>query len=829
MKRIIPALLAAALLGGLVYATSRTWGSVPAFSYFLDVWNGAYRTARLAHESGKIDDARIPTISAPVSIYRDERNVPHITAQNDLDAVAALGYLIAKERLFQIDFQTRVASGRLSEIFGADRVKTDQFLRRTGMMIGAERTWESVQKNSPQTKAVLEAFTNGVNAYISGLSENDYPFEFRLLGYAPEAWSPIKSILVNQLMAFDLTFQGQLDDVVMEEMRGKIGDSAFQALYPNHSVLNVPQSPEAQGVVPASKSTSGGIKTDQQAKNVHLESRAITALLAARDDAGTLFGEAAEGKGSNNWVATGAKTRSGKPILAGDPHLGLSLPAIWYEVQMITPTMNMYGVTIPGAPLIIVGYNDNVAWSPTNTGADVVDFYTVKFEDSKQKRYFQSGGWESVEERIAPIRVKGGADVPDTMRITRWGPVITVENETLAVRWTAHESSTILEGIWGMNHAKNLDEFTKAQQKWDVPAQNLVFADNTGNISLRSCGHYPIRKRGHGRGVHDGTTDEGAWIGRVPFDSIPGSVNPERGWLESANQEPTPADYPYYLNYDWGDVWRSRRIHEFLNAAQNLTWQDFEHFQTDVKVMQWEFLKPMISALNLAPGTPAKKQALEGLMAWDGIATKENGGALLLHTFIGELRRQTWDEMLDTARNVRGNPSDPMIYHLLKNEPDSRWFDQTTTPERETANDILRSSMLAALDMMIVKYGTNTDAWQWGKQHNLVVRHLTRSDALKPLWRGPYPFVGFQATVVPAGNLMTTHSASWRMVVDFASGKPEGHAVYPGGPSGNPFSQWYDSQIPTWLQGTLYPLHKAASEAACKQASMRLTTVLSPQ
>jgi penicillin amidase len=828
MKRIISALLAAVLLSGLVYATSRTWGSIPAFSYFLDVWNGAYRTARMAHESGKIEDVRIPTLSAPVSIYRDERNVPHITAKNDLDAVAALGYLIAKERLFQIDFQTRVASGRLSEIFGADRVKTDQFLRRTGMMMGAERTWESVQKNSPQTKAVLEAFTSGVNAYVSGLSEKDYPFEFRLLGYAPEAWSPIKSILVNQLMAFDLTFQGQLDDVVMEEMRGKIGDSAFQALYPNHSVLNVPQSPEAQGVVPASK-RSGGIKSEQQAKNIYLESRAITALLAARDDAGTLFGETAEGKGSNNWVATGAKTRSGKPILAGDPHLGLSLPAIWYEVQMITPTMNMYGVTIPGAPLIIVGYNDNVAWSPTNTGADVVDFYTVKFEDGKQKRYFQSGGWEPVEERIAPIRVKGGADVPDTMRITRWGPVITVENEAVAVRWTAHESSTILEGIWGMNHAKNLDEFTKAQQKWDVPAQNLVFADNAGNISLRSCGHYPIRKRGHGRGVHDGTTDEGAWTGRVPFDSIPGSVNPERGWLESANQDPTPADYPYYLNYDWGDVWRSRRIHEFLSGAQNLTWQDFGHLQTDVKVMQWEFLKPMINALNLVPQTTTKKQALERLVAWDGIATKENGGALLLHTFIGELRRQTWDEMLDTAQNLRGTPSDPMIYHLLKNEPDSRWFDHPATPERETANDILRSSMLAALDTMIVRYGTSADAWQWGKQHNLVVRHLTRSDALKPLWRGPYPFVGFQATVLPAGNLMTTHSASWRMVVDFASGKPEGHAVYPGGPSGNPFSQWYDSQIPTWLQGTLYPLHKAASEADCKQSSMRLSAVLSPQ
>ncbi len=839
MKLRISALLAALLLGGLVYATSRSWCGIPAFSYFLDVWNGAYRTARLAHDNTRIDELSIPALSAPVSIYRDERNVPHITAQNDLDAVAALGYLIAKERLFQIDFQTRVASGRLSEIFGADRIKTDQFLRRTGMMLGAERTWEQIQKNSPEVRLILEAFTNGANAYISSLSPKDYPFEFRLLDYAPEAWSPVKSILVNQLMAFDLTFQGQLDDVVMEEMRQKLGDSAFQALYPNHSVLNVPQSPEVQGVVRSTSKNSSPQTGQTQAalipsllpkgEGLKLESRIITALLAARDEAGTLFGESAEGKGSNNWVVNGTKTRSGKPLLAGDPHLGLSLPAIWYEAQMITPTMNLYGVTIPGAPLIIVGFNDNVAWSPTNTGADVVDFYTVKFENNKQQRYFHNGEWKQVEERIKPIRVKGGADVQDTMRFTHWGPVITVENAAVAVRWTAHEASTILSAIWGMNHAQNLDDFTKAQQQWDVPAQNLAFADKSGNISLRSCGHYPIRKRGHGRGVHDGTTDEGAWTGRVPFDSIPGSVNPERGWLESANQEPTPADYPYYLGYDWGDIWRSRRIHEYLNAAQNLTRQDFEHFQTDVKVMQWEFLQPMISALNLAPKTAPQKQALAGLMAWDGIATKENSGALLLHLFIGELRRQTWDEMLDTAQNLRGNPSDPMIYHLLQTNPQSRWFDRTSTPERESASDILRSSMAAALDTLIAKYGSTPDAWTWGKQHNIVIRHLTRSEALKPFWRGPYPFIGFQSTVVPAGNLMSTHSASWRMVVDFANGKPEGHAVFPGGTSGNPFSKWYDSQISTWLGGTLYPLRKATSEADCKQASMRLSSVLSPR
>jgi penicillin G amidase len=826
-RHIFSTILAFILLVGIVYAASRSWGSVPALSYFLDVWNGSYRTARIAHKTSDTDELRIAGLTAPVRVYRDERNVPHITAANDLDGVTALGYLTAKDRLFQLDFQSRVASGRLAEIFGAERVSTDRFLRRTGMLFGAERTWDAMQKNNSPMKVVVEAFTRGANAYIQNLSERDYPFEFRLLGYTPEEWTPLKTILVNQLMAFDLTFQPQVDDVLMQEMNAKLGDSAFQELYPNHSPLNVPQSPEKRGVVvdAARRST-----ISEAVNTVSLEHRTVTALLAASADVGSLYAEAEEGKGSNNWVATGAKTKSGKPLLAGDPHLGLSLPSIWYEAHLITPTMNTYGVTIPGAPLIIVGYNDCVAWSPTNTGADVVDFYTIKFQDSTRKKYQHNGTWKTVEERVTPLRVKGGTAMSDTMRFTHWGPIVDVDGSTLplAVRWTAHEPSTILEAVWGFNHAQNLNDFTEAQRKWDVPAQNIVFADTSGNIALRSCGVFPIRVCGHGRGVHDGTTNAGAWTGRVPFDSIPGSVNPERAWLESANQEPVPAEYPYYLNYDWGDIWRSRRIHEFLTGAQNLEWQDFERFEMDTKVMQWEFLKPMLTALNLAPQDATQQLALQKLFAWNGIATSDNEGALLFHTFIGELRRMVWDEMRDSAASLRGNPADPMMYHLLKNEPGSRWLDIVQTPERETATDVLRGAMTAALEKFVKDYGTNPAEWQWSKQHKLVMRHLTRSDALKPLWRGPYPFGGFQATVVPAGSLMTTHSASWRMVVDFSSGKPVGRAVFPGGTSGNPFSVWYDAQIPTWLEGKLYTLRKPVSEEACKQASMRLSEVVKP-
>ncbi|TAE25463.1 MAG: penicillin acylase family protein [Candidatus Kapaibacterium sp.] len=852
-KQRLYTLLAAVLLGGIVYATSQPLGKLPVLSLFLDPWNGAYRTARNAHESSPVKELSIPGLRGEVRIYRDARNVPHIIAENDIDAVAALGYLTARDRLFQIDFQTRVAAGRLSEIFGAERIKADQFLRRTGMMLGAERTWENIQRENSDVKNVLEAFTSGANAYISTLSPNDYPFECRLLGYAPEAWSPLKCILVNQLMAYDLTFP--MTDIVMEETRKKLGDSAFAALYPNHAVISVPQSPEERGVVrPASNPLSPQYQAQQQQSNVSKNSTslAITQLLAMHRDVSTLFGEAAEGKGSNNWVVSGTKTRSQKPLLAGDPHLSLSLPAIWYEVQMITPTMNMYGATIPGAPLIIVGANEHLAWSPTNTGADVVDFYTVQFQNAQQENYWHNGAWKKVESRIQPIRVKGQADVQDTMRLTHWGPVMTVDAETpreqsLSVRWTAHEASTILSAIWGMNHAKNLAEFATAHKNWDVPAQNIVYADKQGNIALRSFGHYPVRKCGHGRGIHDGSTDAGAWIGRVPLDSVPGSINPAAAFLESANQDPVPSTYPYYLNYNWGDLWRGARIAEYLQSAQSLTPEDFEHFQTDVKVMQWAFIKESIQKLKCEEEcTGAKKQAVERLLAWNGVADTTNQAALLFHTFTRLLRRAVWDEMMvenidvqknvakgtsDTVRSkdLRGNPSDPMMWHLLKNEPNSEWLDNRTTPQRENADMVLKTALLQALDTLVADYGSNPEGWTWGRNHKLIIRHLTRAEPLKSLWRGPFPFVGAQATVLPAGSLLTTHSASWRMVVDFASGKPRVSAVYPGGPSGNPFSKWYDSQISTWLNGKLYATEQATSEEGCKQGNMRFSENLRPQ
>lgn len=814
---IIPAFV----LALICWASSRQWGTLPPLTLFLDVWNGAYNLARLTNEP-ESQSLHFKGLSSTVTVCRDERGVPHIFASNQRDAAFALGYLTAKDRLFQMDFQTRVATGRLAEVLGERAIDNDKYLRRTGMYLGAERTMAVIEQNKPDLKNLLEIYTQGVNTYINSLTDADLPLEFRLLHYKPEPWKPINTLFVNQIMALDLTFTGQSNDVKRAMLLEKLGETAMKELYPEHTPMPEPQSPEFQGIYTGSPKTQNTNITYSQTLHNTME-----LFLAHVRHAAQVFRDDAEGKGSNNWVATGNKTKSGKPLLAGDPHLSLSLPAIWYEAHIVTPETNIYGVTIPGTPGIIVGYNDYIAWSPTNTGADVLDFYTVTFENEHQQRYKYKGEWIPVHEDIRPLRVKGKPDLADTVRFTRWGPVITVQKQTLAIRWTAHESSTLLEALQGFQTAQNWKDFQSAQRYWDIPAQNLVFADNSGTIALRSCGKYPIRKKGHGKFIHNGETDEGEWIGYIPFESLPASVNPTRNWLESANQEPVPANYPYYLNYDWSNSLRAKRITQVLASTEQFDGNSFRALQTDVVSMQFysirDLLEQCIAEANI--NDPVKKAALEKLRSWNGVTGVESTETLLFKIFWDNFIPSVWDEIPDSISHY---PQQDLLLFLLQNNPESIWFDDRRTPEREQAKDICRRSILSAVDTLVIKYGSNPQNWAWGKNHTLVLRHLLRQTSVKPLWRGPFPFPGFSSTVLPAAGWTVTNSASWRMVVDFKDGKPAGSGVYPGGPSGNPLSPYYDNQVSMWLSGNLYPHYKPGSPETLDKSKILQTLILKP-
>ncbi|HMB90401.1 MAG TPA: penicillin acylase family protein, partial [Rhodothermales bacterium] len=519
----------------------------------------------------------------------------------------------------------------------------------------------------------------------------------------------------------------------------------------------------------------------------------------------------------NNWVAHGTRTATGAPILAGDMHLSVTLPSIWYEVHLVTPTMNTYGVTTPGTPLPVEAFTDHVAWAFTNTGADVIDHYALEL-DSTGTRYRYDDGFRDLRMEPDTILVAHSDPVIDTIYFSHWGPVMMDGEEAVALRWAAHEPSRTMTALWGMHHARNLSEFEDALRYWDTPMQNIAQADVDGNIAIRSTGFLPIRRSGNGVGLLDGSTDEAEWVGRVPFEELPHSNNPAQGFLSSANQQPTDASYPYYLGHDWRSSYRSLRIDSLLRGKSDHTVEDFQRYQADVHAMQYELFVPLLDSLtDLSSRADSLRQLLAG---WDGNATVDRPEPLVLDEFLDALTRFAWDE---SAFQRARRPAQYVLYGLLVNEPASPWLDIKNTTMREDASALLRYTLNATADTLEARYGWGVANWRWGDYHHIVFKHLTQSSALGALWRGPVEYPGFASTLSPAGRRETTHTASWRVVVDFSQTPPVGYGMYPGGQSGNPFSPLYDAQVMPYVQFQHYDLHKPTSPDGLAEATSQVT------
>ena len=815
-------------------------GGVPPLGTLLDPKDGLYRTARQSIPATS-EELALSGLEEDVRVLRDERGVPHIFAASDLDAVRALGYVVAQDRLFQLDFLPRVAAGRLASILGPSAVETDRFLRQTGMEWGAQKNLARIQEEGGIAWDLLEAFAAGVNQYVDGLAARDLPFEFRLLGYRPDRYAPIQTMRLLQYMAYDLSYG--TDDAAYAELQARLSPEDYALLYPANSRLYVPIIPEKGGGFTEEEPTErspwtgrvprSGEGVERGRRPSFLNHPALTgtppvqegsqserqrglpdvrqkaaALLAERAAfretlAGTVLEGFVEGKGSNNWAVGGSRSATGAPILAGDMHLSLSLPAIWYEVHMATPTMNTYGVTIPGAPLPVEAFNDYVGWAYTNTAADVIDHYALDL-DSSGTRYRCARRWCDIALVPDTIFVKGAAPAIDTLRYAHWGPVmVDSAGAAVALRWTAHDSSRVLQAIWGMNHAQDYDGFEAALRFWDTPMQNILYADVHGTVAIRSTGYLPVRRSGSGAGLLDGSTNASAWIGRVPFDELPHSVNPEQGFLTSTNQQPADSTYPYYINHDWHDSYRSLRIDALLRAQDQHSVEDLKRYQADVRAVQRDLFVPFLDTLaGLSPRADTLRQML---LAWNGETTVDRPEPLVLDVWLDTLEALAWDEA--DFENVP-EPGQTQLRHLLREMPASPWLDVQATPERERARDLLRLALEQTSAALEANYGWGAANWRWGDHHQVVFRHLTQSAALQALWRGPVEYPGFAATLSPAGALTTTHSASWRVVVDFSQTPPEGWGVYPGGQSGRPFSPLYADHLPTYLAFQHYDLLK---------------------
>lgn len=786
--KIFKALLAIAVTLTLIWALETKFGDLPPIAPFLNPATGFWQNAESGHTL-KQRELKLQGLQNKVIIRYDEHMVPHIFAQNDHDLYFAQGYVTATDRLWQMDIQTRSAAGRLAEIVGPKALAVDEYHRRMGMVYGAENTLKEMMED-PHLRVMINAYTDGINAYIHTLWKRDYPIEFKLLDYAPEDWKPINCALLLKLMSE--TLAGHSDAAALTSVLKKFGPKVTNDLFPDQTMHEEP-------IIPAG--------TKWNFKPLPLPKPSADFINAITEP--VLYKPKTEGIGSNNWAISGSKTASGYPILANDPHLNLTFPSIWYQVQLSAPGVNTYGVSIPGAPCVIIGYNHDISWGETNVDADVLDFYHIKFKDNQRNEYWYNHQWVKTTKRIEQIDIRGQAPVYDTVIYTKQGPVTyeTVNKRPkayddipadAAVRWIAHDRSKDLLTFYLLNRAKNYDDYRKALSYYTAPAQNFIFASRN-NIAMTVNGKFPLKFRDQGKYVLDGSDAADNWQGWIPFEQNPTAKNPARGYLSSANQSSTDATYPYYLNWSFGPYERGKRINDRLAAMQKATVDSLRILQSDTySIGAQDVLSTLISYIDESKLNAAQQEALNIVKHWNKRFDADEIGASIFNDWWLKFYEMVWDEF-DTKDHSLLYPSRDRTEQLLLKEPNSKWFDNAQTPDKETCADIVNHSFITAVNQLIKQRGKPGKSWEWGYVKSTYINHL----ANLPGFGAGNLIAGGSSSVVDA--LIDGHGPSWRMVVQMGP-QVKGYGIFPGGQSGNPGSRYYNDMLKTWEAGQLKPL-----------------------
>ncbi len=726
-------------------------------------------------------------LTEKVKIIFDRRRVPHIFAANTEDALFAQGYLLAQHRLWQMDISTRSASGRLSEIMGTKTLERDQLQRRRGMVFAAENAvnrW----KTSPEF-SFIEAYTNGVNAFIEQLQPADYPIEFKLLNYQPEPWTPLKTALFNKAMAEMLSRANE--DIEMTNVRELLGDAVTADLYPQ---LYPGESP----IIP------NEVAFDFTPVDLPEKNPPFIGLIEHK-----VYRKPPPNLGSNNWAVSGSKTASGYPILCNDPHLGLTLPSIWFELQINTPNSNVYGVCLPGVPGIVIGFNETSAWGVTNVGHDVVDWYKIRWTDAKKEKYIVDGQEKSAELKIEAYEVKGQGTVYDTVRYTHWGPVVHQQPEKLdqdlAMRWVAHNSAgNELKTFHGLNTNKSYADYRAAITNFASPAQNIVYANKQGDIGITVQGQLPIRSVEQGMVVQSGESAAAGWKGFIPMDQLPHVKNPARGFVSSANQRSTGTAYPYpYLSMHGGfEAYRGRTLNRKLDTMEQITVTDMQNLQTDVYGLKAaEALPGMLALVDETKLSELEKKYFDLLKNWDYQYERKASGPILFNSWYTLFYKKTWDEIYALAEdNEVSFPRSRRTITLLNEVPDHDFFDiQETKDTKETAKDIAQLSF-TEMAGKVASWETDGKQLEWSDYKKLSINHIGFIPAFS---RSDLEVEGDPKTLNAIGR---TWGPSWRMIVAFGPGKPKAYGIYPGGQSGNPGSPNYDNMLEDWAEGKYYEL-----------------------
>ena len=797
LKFLLAGLAAGGLLAVLALPLRFGESRLPRLGAFLNPYGGAYQSNDVDYY---LDDERLPGLRAPVEIYYDERLVPHIYASSSADLFFAQGFVQAQHRLFQLDLTARSAEGRLSEVLGARTRDFDLLRRRIGGGPLADRI-DSLWRLDPVAYEAVTRYAEGVNAYIASLEPRDYPIEYKLLDFSPEQWSPRSTALVAISMAYTLNFGN--DDLAATQVRDRFGRAVYDFLFPDRSALDMP-------VIPAGTSFNGGDSALLDAIRASEELVPGELLLAPPTPlSGRQPAPAPPGIGSNNWAVAGTRTATGNPLLANDPHLGLTLPSIWFESELHAGDFGVHGVSLPGVPGITIGFNADCAWGVTNVGLDVVDWHEVRYTDPARTRYEVGDGTTApIELRLERIRVRGEPDLVDTVRVTRWGPIAYTDTADaragLAMAWLTLQrpSGSAVRSFLALNTAQTVADFLAASQQFEWPAQNMVFANRAGDIALRVSGTRPRDLPDEGRFVRRPGDPEAK--GYLDPELNPFAVNPPQGYLASTNQVSTDATYPYPYRGIF-EHHRSRRANQLLASAAGLTVEDLQAFQLDDYSTLAGDLVPVWLRLLRREGLPARALGLATLIEpWRYRFAAGDFAPVIFERWLEAIERLTWDEFDGWTRPGAARlPPQWRLAELLRADPDNAWFDIQATPAREDAAAIVTAALVQvapALDSL-----RESGDYDWAVDNAPAVRHLARIPAFS------------RERLVTGGRAGTLDAQrgdvgpSWRMVVSLGD-TVRATVVYPGGQSGRPGHPHYDDFVDEWAAGQYFAvrLHSRA-------------------
>lgn len=778
-----------------------------------------------------------------VTVHRDELGIPTIVAGTAHDLFYAQGFVHAQDRFWEMDFRRHVTAGRVSELFGSSQVGTDAFLRTLGWH---EIAAQEVEALDDDTRAHYEAYADGVNAYLADREGAEISLEYAVLGlqnsgYTPEPWTAVDSVAWLKAMAWDLRTNIE-DETERAVLAQTLDAEQIAELYPGYPYETNPVIvPTITPPVAGDPDAGAEGETTTDTASTGIRWREVGDLFEA---ASALLGDTGEGIGSNSWVVSGALTESGMPLLSNDPHLGASMPSVWYQVGLRCSTVteacpfDVAGFSFSGMPGVIIGHNADIAWGFTNLTTDVTDLYLEKIEGDQ---YWRDGELVPLEVRTETLRVAGGDDVPLEIRSTVHGPIVSGLTEdftaiaedpssgqtdavttpeapsdadvpdgeyAVALQWTALQPGTTAEAIFALNTARDFTGFRQAAALFDVPAQNLIYADTQGNIGYQTPGRLPVRGAGDGSMPQPGWDSAYDWREFIPFDELPVSYNPESGYIVTANNAIVGEDYPHFLTNDWDYGWRAARIQHLIertSAAGKLTADDMTTIQADSEF--WMGKRLAVAYADVAVDGDGVRAALALLGQWDAQNDPDSAAAAYANVLWDELTQNLFARRAEPA-SVAGQGRMFLVVDRLLAEPNSAWW---TNDELGIAGqrEMLARSAVDAYDRLVELQGDQPSRWNWGSLHAITLTHETfGTSGIAPIEalfnRGPFP-VGGGASVVDATGWVlgegfeTVTVPSMRMTIDLADldASRWNHLT---GASGHAFHPNYADQVEAWQQ-----------------------------